>query len=69
MSSVCASSPPIRFRSEAGHSHPPDPHDEDDGIHIVSVTRIDIQGESALRVVVAWFEEGERHERDVELLD
>jgi hypothetical protein len=41
--------------------------DEDDGIHIASVTPVGGPEGPVLRVVVAWFEEGRRVERLVEL--
>ncbi len=41
--------------------------DEDDGIHIVSVTPVDRPAGPALLVVVRWYEEGGWVEREVEV--
>lgn len=43
--------------------------DGDDGIHIVSLTRLDRPTGRVLRVVVSWFEGGRWVERTVELPD
>lgn len=34
--------------------------DEDDGIHVASVTHVERHGEAFLRVAVVWFEDGRR---------
>ena len=46
-----------------------DATDGDDGIHIVSLTRLDGPNRGTLRVVVSWFEGGRWVERTVELPD
>ena len=43
--------------------------DEDDGIHVASVTRIERPSGPAIQVVVSWFEEGTWIERSVELAE
>jgi hypothetical protein len=51
----------------AESSRAPTPPDEDDGIHVASVTRVEHPDGPVLRVVVAWIEEGRWTERSVEL--
>jgi hypothetical protein len=64
---VCpASSSPS---SGAGQGLPPFSPDADDGIHIASVTPVEGPEGPVLRVVVAWFEEGRRVERLVEMAE
>lgn len=50
-----------------GDGQSPAPTDEDDGIHIVSVTPVDRPAGPALLVVVRWYEEGGWVEREVEV--
>ena len=57
---------PFRPVPGVGESVPPMP-DEDDGIHIASVTPVERPDGRALRVVVSWFEEGAWVETTVEL--
>ena len=66
---TCAFQPLLPCLPEAGQSQPPDPHDGDDGIHIVSVTRLDQPGVEILSVVVSWFEDERWIEETVELSD
>lgn len=52
--------PPPRPSPPPGEGRSPLPErpDEDDGIHIVSVTPVDGVDGSVLRVVVSWMEDG-----------
>lgn len=50
-----------------GDGQGPAPTDEDDGIHIVSVTPVERREGPTLLVVVRWFEEGRWVEREVEV--
>lgn len=47
----------------------PDPTDDDDGIHIAFVTRVDRPFGPLLLVVVSWFEGDQWIERTYELTD
>ena len=50
-----------------GEGQSPAPPDEDDGIHIVSVTPVERFYGAALLVLVRWFEDGRCVERELEL--
>ena len=54
---------------EEGLRPAPDPTDDDDGIHIAYVTRVDRPFGPLLLVLVSWFEGSEWIERTYELKD
>ncbi len=69
MSPVSSSSPQTLPLTGNAYRVAFDAPDGDDGIHIVSFTRIDRPNGRVLRVVVSWFEGGRWVERTVELPD
>ncbi|MBK8597468.1 MAG: hypothetical protein IPP07_05950 [Holophagales bacterium] len=70
MPSVHIDPTPQPASASSDEEHPaPDPTDEDDGIHVAYVTRVDRPFGPLLLVVVSWFELGEWVERTYELSD
>lgn len=69
MTSAIARPPEDLPSQRDGEGFAPPPLDDDDGIHVASVTRLGPPGNPVLRVVVSWWEEGSWVEKTVELAD